>query len=52
MYVSRTDPNTGKEIPLYENGYGYKFDTGEGSLVVFLNEYDGVPHVAMQYELW
>ena len=52
MYVGRTDPKTGEEIALYENGYGYKFNTGEGSFVIFLNEYDGVPHIAMQYELW
>ena len=51
-YVARKDPLTGEEIGLYENGYGYKFNTGEGSVVVFLNTYDGVPHIAMQYEMW
>ncbi|MBO4798078.1 MAG: hypothetical protein J5494_04825, partial [Candidatus Methanomethylophilaceae archaeon] len=52
QYVARKDPVTGEEIGLYENGYGYKFNTGEGSVVVFLNVYDGVPHIAMQYEMW
>ena len=44
--------SSGVVIPDGESGYGYKFKTGDGSFVLFLNIYDGLPHVAMQYEVW
>ena len=50
--TQRCYPNTTVEIPADENGFGYQYYTDSGLLSVFYNEYDGVMHVATQYEFW